>query len=62
MTGRHPVRYGLQYSVILPGQPWGLPLNEKVGRGPTLLLLLLLLSLWLLWLLLLLLLLLLFLI
>lgn len=31
MTGRYPVRYGVQYAVIMPGSPWGLPLNEKVG-------------------------------
>lgn len=30
MTGRYPVRYGLQYNVIQPGAPWGLPLGEKV--------------------------------
>eukprot|EP00752_Nemacystus_decipiens_P016039 g14340.t1 len=30
MTGRYVVRYGLQYSVIQPGAPWGLPLNEKI--------------------------------
>eukprot|EP00903_Cladosiphon_okamuranus_P014415 g13381.t1 len=30
MTGRYPVRYGLQYAVIMPGSPWGLPLNEKI--------------------------------
>ncbi|CAN0464286.1 unnamed protein product, partial [Hapterophycus canaliculatus] len=30
MTGRYPVRYGMQYSVIQPGAPWGLPLGEKV--------------------------------
>eukprot|EP00752_Nemacystus_decipiens_P014913 g13276.t1 len=30
MTGRYVVRYGLQYSVIQPGAPWGLPLNEKL--------------------------------
>ncbi|CAN0259527.1 unnamed protein product, partial [Hapterophycus canaliculatus] len=29
MTGRYVVRYGLQYSVIQPGAPWGLPLGEK---------------------------------
>lgn len=33
MTGRYVTRYGLQYSVIQPGAPWGLPLGEKVGRG-----------------------------
>ena len=32
MTGRYPVRYGMQYAVIMPGSPWGLPLDEKVGR------------------------------
>lgn len=31
MTGRYPVRYGMQYSVLIPGAPWGLPLDEKVG-------------------------------
>ncbi|CAN0570507.1 unnamed protein product [Laminaria digitata] len=30
MTGRYPIRYGLQYNVIQPGAPWGLPLHEKV--------------------------------
>lgn len=30
MTGRYVVRYGLQYSVIQPGAPWGLPVSEKV--------------------------------
>lgn len=31
MTGRYTVRYGMQYSTaILPGQPWGVPLSEKV--------------------------------
>ncbi|CAM9370429.1 unnamed protein product [Ectocarpus sp. 12 AP-2014] len=30
MTGRYPVRYGLQYNVIQPGAPWGLPLTEKL--------------------------------
>ncbi|CAN0594225.1 unnamed protein product, partial [Laminaria digitata] len=30
MTGRYPIRYGLQYNVIQPGAPWGLPLTEKV--------------------------------
>lgn len=33
MTGRYVVRYGLQYNVIQPGAPWGLPLEEKV-RSP----------------------------
>lgn len=32
MTGRYAVRYGLQYSVIDPGAPWGLPLTEKVRK------------------------------
>ena len=32
MTGRYPVRYGMQYGVIIPGAPWALPLSEKVGR------------------------------
>lgn len=32
MTGRYPVRYGLQYNVIQPGAPWGLPLTEKVRQ------------------------------
>ena len=31
MTGRYAVRYGLQYSMIDPGAPWGLPLREKVS-------------------------------
>ncbi|CAN0298519.1 unnamed protein product, partial [Laminaria digitata] len=31
MTGRYTIRYGLQYNVIQPGAPWGLPLTEKVG-------------------------------
>ncbi|CAN0096188.1 unnamed protein product, partial [Ectocarpus fasciculatus] len=30
MTGRYPVRYGMQYAVILPGSPWGLPSSEKI--------------------------------
>lgn len=30
MTGRYVVRYGLQYNVIQPGAPWGLPLQEKI--------------------------------
>ncbi|CAM9812549.1 unnamed protein product [Ectocarpus sp. 4 AP-2014] len=30
MTGRYVIRYGLQYSVIQPGAPWGLPLTEKI--------------------------------
>ncbi|CAM9233994.1 unnamed protein product, partial [Ectocarpus sp. 6 AP-2014] len=30
MTGRYPVRYGMQYSVIMPGSPWGLPTSEKI--------------------------------
>ncbi|CAN0190725.1 unnamed protein product, partial [Laminaria digitata] len=30
MTGRYPIRYGMQYGVIVPGAPWGLPLSEKV--------------------------------
>eukprot|EP00904_Undaria_pinnatifida_P009087 jgi/Undpi1/5308/HiC_scaffold_2.g00589.m1 len=30
MTGRYPLRYGMQYGVIMPGSPWGLPLTEKV--------------------------------
>ncbi|CAM9815485.1 unnamed protein product [Pylaiella littoralis] len=30
MTGRYPLRYGLQYNVIQPGAPWGLPLAEKL--------------------------------
>lgn len=32
MTGRYPIRSGMQYGVIIPGAPWGLPLSEKVGR------------------------------
>lgn len=31
MTGRYPVRLGMQYSVLVPGEPWGLPLYEKVN-------------------------------
>lgn len=34
MTGRYVIRYGLQYSVIQPGAPWGLPLTEKVCQMP----------------------------
>lgn len=30
MTGRYPVRYGMQTFVIAPAAPWGLPLDEKV--------------------------------
>ncbi|CAM9189691.1 unnamed protein product [Choristocarpus tenellus] len=30
MTGRYPVRYGFQYSVIQPAETWGLPLWEKI--------------------------------
>ena len=30
MTGRYVIRYGLQYNVIQPGAPWGMPLTEKV--------------------------------
>ncbi|CAM9581509.1 unnamed protein product [Ectocarpus sp. 13 AM-2016] len=30
MTGRYPVRYGMQYAVIMPGSPWGLPTSEKI--------------------------------
>ena len=35
MTGRYVVRYGLQYNVIQPGAPWGLPLEEKVCSPDT---------------------------
>lgn len=31
MTGRYPVRYGMQTFVIAPGAPWGLPVDEKVS-------------------------------
>ena len=31
MTGRYPVRYGMQHATIKPGSPWGLPLDEKVS-------------------------------
>lgn len=31
MTGRYTVRYGMQYNApINPGEPWGVPLSEKV--------------------------------
>ncbi|CAM9251444.1 unnamed protein product [Pylaiella littoralis] len=30
MTGRYVVRYGLQYNVIQPAAPWGLPVTEKI--------------------------------
>lgn len=30
MTGRYPVRYGLQYDVIEPGERYGLSTEEKV--------------------------------
>ena len=30
MTGRYQIRYGMQKGVILPSQPRGLPLNEKL--------------------------------
>ncbi|CAM9401472.1 unnamed protein product [Ascophyllum nodosum] len=30
MTGRYVIRYGLQYNVIQPGAPWGMPLTEKL--------------------------------
>ncbi|CAM9643557.1 unnamed protein product, partial [Hapterophycus canaliculatus] len=30
MTGRYPLRYGMQYGVLMPGAPWGLPLSEKI--------------------------------
>ncbi|CAN0405683.1 unnamed protein product, partial [Ectocarpus sp. 8 AP-2014] len=31
MTGRYTVRYGMQYNVpINPGEPWGVPLSEKM--------------------------------
>lgn len=30
MTGRYVVRYGMQYDVITPGAPWGIPVTEKV--------------------------------
>lgn len=32
MTGRYPIRYGFQYSLINPGAAWGLPLTEKVSK------------------------------
>ncbi|KAL5009447.1 hypothetical protein ScPMuIL_011752 [Solemya velum] len=30
MTGRHPIHTGMQYSVIVGPQPYGLPLNETI--------------------------------
>ncbi len=30
MTGRYVVRFGMQYSIVDTGAPWGLPLTEKV--------------------------------
>ncbi|CAM9407888.1 unnamed protein product [Pylaiella littoralis] len=30
MTGRYVVRYGMQYGLIEPGAPWGVPLTEKL--------------------------------
>lgn len=30
MTGMYPFRIGMQYSVILPSEPWGLPLDVKI--------------------------------
>lgn len=31
MTGRYTFRYGMQYSVVSAGAPWGMPLSEKVS-------------------------------
>ncbi|CAM9340993.1 unnamed protein product, partial [Hapterophycus canaliculatus] len=30
LTGRYPIRYGFQHSLIFPGAAWGLPLEEKL--------------------------------
>lgn len=30
MSGRYPIHTGLQHSVIHPGEPWGLPLEETI--------------------------------
>lgn len=30
MTGRYPVRYGMQYGVVSGGATWGMPPQEKV--------------------------------
>ncbi|CAN0381301.1 unnamed protein product [Pylaiella littoralis] len=30
MTGRYPVRLGMQYAIIFAGAPWGLPSEEKL--------------------------------
>lgn len=34
MTGRYPVRYGMQHGVLQAGAPWGLPTKEKVRQSP----------------------------
>lgn len=31
MTGRYPIRYGLQFDAIADGHPYGLSLDEKVN-------------------------------
>ncbi|XP_071439193.1 arylsulfatase B-like [Hetaerina americana] len=30
MTGRYPIHTGMQHRVILPSEPWGLPLSERL--------------------------------